>query len=102
MILKRLPLVALMATALAVSAPAWALSGNSLTAVLTAKAFTASKGKDAKRTCQAGRDVRKGSAKVTVTDRHSALVVACEQPPRSEIVLPSLKQSATSALTILG
>ena len=102
MTIKRLPLIALTAIALAVAAPASALSGYPLLAGLHSTTLTVAKAKGTKHTCQAGRDPAKGSAKSTLADRHTIPVVACEQPPRSEIVLPSLKQAAASALAIFG
>ncbi len=96
---RRLPLVAVTAIALAVAAPAAALSGYPLLAALHSMTLTAAK--ESKHTCQAGRDPAKGSASSSV-ERHTIPVVACEQPPRSEIVLPSLKQATASALELFG
>jgi hypothetical protein len=99
---KRLPLIAVTAIALAAAAPAAALSGYPLLAGRHSTTLTAAKAKYTKHTCQAGRDPAKASAKTSIADRHTIPVVACEQPPRSEIVLPSLKQATASALSIFG
>ena len=99
---RRLPLIAVTAIALAVAAPAAALSAYPLVGGLHSTTLTAAKSKESKHTCQAGRDQTKASVKTTVADRHTIPPVACEQPPRSEIVLPALKQATASALALFG
>jgi hypothetical protein len=68
--------------------------------VLSNRALSQTKPKDGKsdRTCQAGQDSAKPSAGSGVTDPHKVLVVACEQPPRSNVVLPSASNSLPSVL----
>jgi hypothetical protein len=102
MTIKRLPLITVTAIALAVSAPAAALSGYPLLAGLHSTTLATAKERDSNRTCQAGRHQAKTSANTSSVDRHTVPVVACEQPPRSQIVLPSLKQAAASALAVFG
>lgn len=99
---KRLPLIAVTAIALAVASPAAGLSGYPLLPVLHATTLTVAKVKSTKHTCQAGRDQPKAPAKSSITERHTIPPVACEQPPRSEIVVSSLKQATASALDIFG
>jgi hypothetical protein len=55
-------------------------------------------------TCQAG-DTRKATKHTIITGdgRKTITVVACEQPPRSELVLPStLKSAVSTALATEG
>jgi hypothetical protein len=102
MTIRRLPLLAVTAIALAAAAPAAALSSYPLLGGLHSTALTVAKSKESKHTCQAGRDQTKASGKTTIADRHTIPVVACEQPPRSQIVLPGLKQATASALALFG
>jgi hypothetical protein len=100
-----LPLVTV--AALAVAAPAGALSGEGITATLTAPKVTtaaaAAKSTAKTHTCQAGdtREKAKAHSAIVGSARKTA-VVACEQPPRSELLGPGLKQAATNALAALG
>ena len=82
MSIRRLPLIAVTAVALAVAAPAAAISAYPLVGALHATTLTA--------------------AKTTSAGRHTIPPVACEQPPRSEVVLPSLKQATANALALFG
>ena len=100
-----LPFAAAVA-ALAAAAPAGALSGEGVTTTLTApRLATVSAGKtEAKtHTCQAGdtRDKTKARSVIVGTARKNA-VVACEQPPRSQLLGQGLKQSAANVLAGLG
>ena len=100
-----LPVAAFIA-ALAVAAPAGALSGYGVSPHLSASgAALAEKGKsDAKtHTCQAGhtRESVRAHSTIVGTARKTA-VVACEQPPRSQLLGPALKQAAANVLAALG
>jgi hypothetical protein len=96
---QRLSLVAVTAVALAVASPASALSGYPLSHVLHVSNLTVLKSKTQKagHTCQAGRSQTRGG-----TDPRNPPVVACEQPPRSQLGGPSLSKSLTSALAAFG
>jgi hypothetical protein len=102
MSLPRLPLVAVSVFALLGAAPAAALSGYPLIGGLHPATLTVAKSKESKHTCQAGRDQTRAAVKTTAADRHTIPPVACEQPPRSQIVLPGLKQATASALALFG
>ena len=100
-----LPLAALV-VALAAVAPAGALSGEGITVKLsTPGVSTAAAGKSTARThtCQAGdtREKAKAHSAIVGSARKTA-VVACEQPPRSELLGSGLKQAAANALAALG
>jgi hypothetical protein len=100
-----LPLAAVVAVLVNVG-PALALSGSGVTTKLTApRVSTVADGKTETKThtCQAGdtRDRTKAHSAVVGTARKTA-VVACEQPPRSQVLGPGLKQSAANVLAALG
>jgi hypothetical protein len=99
------PLAALV-VALAAVAPAGALSGEGITAKLTApgvSSVAAGKATAKTHTCQAGDTKEKAkSHSAIVGSARKTAVVACEQPPRSELVGSGLKQAAANALAALG
>jgi hypothetical protein len=99
------PLAALVA-ALAAVAPAGALSGEGITVKLTVPTVsTAAAAKSTARThtCQAGDTKEKAKAhSAIVGSARKTAVVACEQPPRSELLGSGLKQAAANALAALG
>jgi hypothetical protein len=92
--------------ALAAVAPAGALSGEGITAKLSTPGLsTAAAGKSTARThtCQAGNTREKAKAhSAIVGSARKTAVVACEQPPRSELLGSGLKQAAANALAALG
>jgi hypothetical protein len=97
---------------LAVAGPAAALSGAGISgplhsrhAVTIAVDFTVTgKASTAKTTCQAQTKDRTANPKPSVSRSLKKFpVVACEQPPRSQLVTPAmLKQATTSALASIG
>jgi hypothetical protein len=101
--MSRLPLIAATALALAVAAPAgaitgWGVSSTLRAQVIPAAATTTAKGKQAK-SCQAGkREKTTASLKLTGNAKNPT-VVACEQPPKSDLVTPALKSASASILT---
>jgi hypothetical protein len=106
--LMRLPLLAATAMSLAVAAPAAAVSGFGVSSALRHEAavtiaVTGSK-KSATHTCQAGSNKREPApAKSTVIGSpRKYAVVACEQPPKSEVVTSGLKQASIAALATIG
>jgi hypothetical protein len=105
--MRRLPLIASTALALAVAAPAGALTGWGVSGTLRSPGAPASASvkstSKAQHTCQAG-DQRKGAkSKLKLTgSAHNTAVVACEQPPRSDLVTSGLKSSAATALNTVG
>ena len=92
--------------ALAAAAPAGALSGEGITTTLTAPGLsTVAAGKtEAKtHTCQAGDTKQKVKAhSAVIGSARKTAVVACEQPPRSELIGPGLKQAAANVVAALG
>jgi hypothetical protein len=103
--LLMLPLAASI-VALATAAPVGALSGYGISAQLSAPSVsTVGKAKtDTKtHTCQAGHTKEAAGARSTIvgTARKTA-VVACEQPPRSQLLGPALRHAAASVLAALG
>jgi len=99
-----LPLAAAL-VALAAVAPAEALSGEGITASLNAPKLSASGVKPTSKThtCQAGDTKEKTKAhSAIVGSAKKTAVVACEQPPRSELLGPGLKQAASNVLAALG
>ncbi len=106
MTLRRPTLLATTVLTLAVASPAAAVSGYGVTgrlhgATLPTLATTRS---NATHTCQAGagRD-SKGAPKKTVSGTvKKPAVVACEQPPRSEVLGQGLKQAGAAALATFG
>ena len=96
-----LPL-AVLVVALAAVAPAAALSGEGITAKLDAPGVSA-KSSAKTHTCQAGDTKEKvKSHSAVIGSARKTAVVACEQPPRSELLGPGLKQAAANALAALG
>jgi hypothetical protein len=104
----RMSLIAGIGLALTLSAPAAALTGWGVASALrTAKPVTISAARakgSGTQTCQVQRRDRKAkSPKLAVVgDARSYAVVACEQPPRSQVITPTLKQATASALAALG
>ena len=91
--------------ALAAVAPAGALSGEGITASLSAPRVSSSAVKSTAKThtCQAGDTKEKAKARSTIVGgAKKTAVVACEQPPRSELLGQGLKQAAASVLATLG
>jgi hypothetical protein len=90
--------------ALAIAAPASALSDYGASTALSISVTVDGAKSDAKtHTCQAGRShVSAGARSTIVGNARKTAVVACEQPPRSEIVTPTLKQAAAAATAVLG
>jgi hypothetical protein len=90
--------------ALAVAAPAAALNiDNSLTGTLRVGHLVspAKVTQNAKGTCQAG--TRSTAKKTVVGDTRRPNVVACEQPPKSNLLTPDQVAKATAAaLNVLG
>jgi hypothetical protein len=103
---SRSPLLIATVVTLAVASPAAAVTGYGVAGALhavTSSALTTSKAK-ATHTCQAGdgRD-SKGTPKKTVAGTvKKPAVVACEQPPRSEVLAQGLKQAGAAALATFG
>jgi hypothetical protein len=88
--------------ALMVAGPAAGFRGTRLTASLRPAAATVSTTKtETAHTCQAGTRHSKTRSPV-VGDARNPAVVACEQPPRSGLSPPSLKQTAPNAVTAIG
>ena len=92
--------------ALATAAPAGALTGYGVSSHLAvSRLATGEQGKsDAKtHTCQAGhtKETVRAHSTIVGTARKTA-VVACEQPPRSQLLGPALKQAAANVLAALG
>ena len=105
MVPSRIPLLSLTVVALAVAAPAGALTGYGVAGQLhsaTLKALTATR-TDRTHTCQAqsGHQAT-GKNQTLVGTAKKPAVVACEQPPRSTVLTQGLKQAATAALATLG
>lgn len=103
MILSRLAVAAIVA-GLAASPAAAASRGATLTelplTLLPSLSHTANT-----RTCQANGRSRPTSDRhsVVIADAHRLAIVACEQPPRSELIVPKgLGQETTSALISVG
>jgi hypothetical protein len=93
--------------ALAVAAPAAAFNiGNSASSALHAAspaAVAAAVKTDKLHSCQAGdRRARAGETSAAQTERKAA-VVACEQPPKSNLLTPdSVAKATAAALSVLG
>jgi hypothetical protein len=96
--------LAIAVVALAAAAPAGAVNiGKSLSSTLHTGTFAAQvkTSEDAKRTCQAG--ARTGAKKTAIGDTRRPPVVACEQPPKSNLLTPDQVAKATAAaLQVLG
>jgi hypothetical protein len=96
------------ALALTAAAPAGALTSEGIPAKLVApKAAAVTTGKSSStaktHTCQAGDTKQKAKAGTTIVGgAKKTAVVACEQPPRSELLGAGLKQAAANALAALG
>ena len=94
-------LLAVAALCLVTASPAAAFSGSGVAAKLAAPSIKAAgfsvtgSGLAKTHTCQASQ--RKAPKAV-----RTPAVVACEQPPRSEVTLPSAAKSLASALAQLG
>ncbi len=94
-------LLAVAALCLVTASPAAAFSGSGVAAKLAAPSIKAAgfsvtgSGLAKTHTCQASQ--RKAPKAV-----RTPAVVACEQPPRSEVTLPSAAKSVASALAQLG
>ena len=89
--------------ALAVASPAAAFSGFGVAGALRAPglAVHVAATSSSRSTCQAGtgHDEKAGSSSLIGTQRKPG-VVACEQPPRSEVTGTALEQQGASALTV--
>jgi hypothetical protein len=100
-----LPVVVLAGLALAFASPAGAFSGFGVAGALRAPglAVHVSATTSSRDTCQVGasHDEKAGSASLTGTKRKPG-VVACEQPPRSEVTGTALEQQGASALATVG
>lgn len=102
-----LPLAAATLLAFAVAAPAGALTREGITATLVAPKAATIAGKTSStaktHTCQAGDTKEKAKARTSmVGGAKKPAVVACEQPPRSELLGSGLRQAAATALAALG
>jgi hypothetical protein len=97
--------VILTGLALGVASPAAAFSGSGVAGALRAPglAVHVSATTSSRNTCQAGagHDAKAGSSSLTGTRRKPG-VVACEQPPRSEVTGTALEQQGASALATVG
>jgi hypothetical protein len=83
--------------ALAVATPAGAITMPDGSVSLHAATGTTQNAKDKTRTCQAG-----SKKKVILKSRHPA-VIACEQPPRANLLGPgSLAKATAAALSVIG
>jgi hypothetical protein len=103
---SRLLLLAVTAIALAIAAPAGALTGYGAAGPLraaTPPALTTSKAEQ-KHTCQAksGHQQATGKTQALVGTVKKPAVVACEQPPRSQVITQGLKQAGAAALATFG
>jgi hypothetical protein len=102
---SRLSLLAAAALGFAAASPAAALTGYKASGHLQVSggiSVAQSRSTTKNHTCQTGNTREKAAArsKLVGTARKTT-VVACEQPPRSNM-LPTLKQTAQNALTALG
>jgi hypothetical protein len=98
-------LPAVLVCALAAAAPAGALTGYGSSSALrvTVAQATARSGTEQKRTCQAKSGNKKtAKAQTFVGTAKKPSVVACEQPPRSQLVTQGLKQAGAAALATFG
>lgn len=102
--MKQLALLAASAATLAAAAPAVAISGAPVSGALRPPSvISATKTRAKGHTCQAGSAREKATAKARLFgDPRSTAVVACEQPPRSRISIPTLKQTAPNPLEAYG
>ena len=83
--------------ALAVAAPAAALSIPKDASLSLARAAGQAKGADTAKSCQAG------SRKKVILKSGHPQVVACEQPPKSDLLSPnSVAKATAAALGVLG
>ena len=100
-----LPLAAALLV-LAAAAPAGALSGEGITVTLSAPrlgATASARSTPKTHTCQAGDTKQKVKAhSAVIGNARKTAVVACEQPPRSELIGPGLKQAAANVVAALG
>jgi hypothetical protein len=104
--MSRLPLIAATALALAVAAPAGAISGWGVSDTLRRQAVptaaTVTKKSQQAKTCQAGKREKSTASLKVVGGAKNPAVVACEQPPRSDLVTPALKSAAAAILSGAG
>ncbi len=106
MVSSRLLLPVVTALALVIAAPAGALTSYGVAGRLhagTLRTVTTSKAEQ-KHTCQAksGHQQSTGKTQTLVGTVKKPSVVACEQPPRSEVLTQGLKQAGAAALATLG
>jgi hypothetical protein len=103
---RSLVLLASLVAALAAVGSAAALSGEGISVKLSAPGVTtavAGRSTAKTHTCQAGDTKEKAKAhSAIVGGARKTAVVACEQPPRSELLGQGLKQAAANALAALG
>jgi hypothetical protein len=101
---SRLPLLGMTALALAGAPTATAFSGFGASAALSSTVTTVAAARNTTaHTCQAGRDRGKTKPGSTLVGTPKKMaVVACEQPPRSNLLAPSLRQSASTGLSAIG
>jgi hypothetical protein len=96
------------ALVLSAAAPAGALTSEGIPAKLVAPkpaAVAAAKSSSSAKThtCQAGDTKEKAKARTTIVgSAKKTAVVACEQPPRSQLIGAGLKHAAANALAALG
>jgi hypothetical protein len=106
MISSRLLVLTATAFALVVAAPAGALTGYGVAGALHVSTLptVAPTKPEQKHTCQAKSGSKKssGSSHALVGTVKKPTVVACEQPPRSEVLTQGLKQAGAAALAALG
>jgi hypothetical protein len=104
--MSRLPLIAATALALTVAAPAGAISGWGVSDTLRSRAVpaaaTVTKKSEQAKTCQAGKREKTTASLKVVGGAKNPAVVACEQPPRSDLVTPALKSAAATILSGAG
>ena len=104
--MSRLPLIAAAALALAVAAPAGAFSGWGVSDTLRSQAVptaaTVTKKSQQAKTCQAGKREKTAASLKLAGGAKNTSVVACEQPPRSDLVTPALKSASASILSGAG
>ena len=107
MVPSRIPLLALTVVALAVVAPAGALTGYGVAGqlhVTGVPTLTTTSKAEQQHTCQArsGHERATGKTHKLVGTAKNPAVVACEQPPRSTMLTQGLKQAGAAALATLG
>ncbi len=107
--MSRLLPLAVLAFALVWSSSAAAFSGSGVSALLRPAGITMVSvashtiGSGTKsHSCQATDNKKTAKKSALVGSARHTGVVACEQPPRSEVVIPSLNQAAANSITALG